>query len=90
MAMVGHSQGTTQVYAGMGIIPKWYDDNVSMAALFGPCTSPNKKYFLNFYNYENWKWFMENNIYVMNGPNWEEDRAKIYGTNENGPINPAP
>jgi len=41
VAMVGHSQGTTQTYAGMGIIPEWYDKNVSVAALMGPCTSPN-------------------------------------------------
>ena len=88
MAMVGHSQGTTQTYAGMGIIPKWYDDNVSVAALMGPCTTPNQKY-MSIYTYENWKWFMENNIHVLDGPNWTEDRAKIFGTNE-GPKNPAP
>ena len=89
MAMVGHSQGTTQTFAGMGIIPKWYDANVSIAALMGPCTSPNQKYFTDLYTYENWKWFMNNNIYVIDGPNWEEDRAKIFGTNE-GPKDPAP
>jgi len=72
----------------MGIIPKWYDDNVSVAALMGPCTTPNQKY-MDIYTYENWKWFMDNNIFVIDGPNWEEDRAKIFGTNE-GPKNPAP
>ena len=41
VAMVGHSQGTTQTFAGMGLIPKWYDENVSVAALLGPCTCPN-------------------------------------------------
>ena len=60
-----------------------------MAALFGPCTSPNQKYFKNFYNYENWSWFVDNNIFVIDGPNWEEVRAKIFGTND-GPKNPAP
>ena len=50
VAYVGHSQGTTQAYAGMGIIPDWYDENVSMVALLGPCTSPNTKYFVDLYN----------------------------------------
>ena len=27
---------------------------------------------------------------MFDGPNWEEDRAKIYGTNTNGPVDPAP
>ena len=90
MAMVGHSQGTTQTYAGMGIIPEWYDANISVGALLGPCTSPDQSYFEPLYTFENWKWFVENNIWVISGPNWEEDRAKIYGTNTNGPVNPAP
>ena len=71
MAMVGHSQGTTQTYAGMGIIPQWYDENVSVAALLGPCTSPEQSYFAPLYTLENWKWFVENNIWVIDGPNWE-------------------
>ena len=41
VAMVGHSQGTSQIFAGMGLIPKWYDENVSIAALMGPCTCPS-------------------------------------------------
>jgi len=49
VAYVGHSQGTTQAYAGMGLIPEWYDANVSMAVLLGPCTIPNTKYFLDLY-----------------------------------------
>jgi len=40
VAMVGHSQGTSQTFAGMGIIPEWYDENVSIAVMMGPCTSP--------------------------------------------------
>ena len=90
VAMVGHSQGTTQTYAGMGIIPQWYDENVSVGALLGPCTTPGQEYFIPLYTYENWKWFIENDIWVMDGPNWETDRAKIFGTNKTGPINPAP
>ena len=75
--MVGHSQGTTQTFAGMGLIPEWYDENVSVAALMGPCTTPNQKYFGDMYTKENWDFLQENNIYVIAGPNWEADRAKI-------------
>ena len=90
VAYVGHSQGTTQAYAGMGIIPEWYDANVSVAALLGPCTSPDPGYFEPLYTFENWSWFIRNNIWVISGPNWEEDRKKIYGTNTTGPVDPAP
>ena len=41
VAIVGHSQGTTQTFAGLGEIPEWYDENISISALMGPCTSPN-------------------------------------------------
>ena len=41
VTMIGHSQGTTQTFAGMGLIPEWYDANVSSAIMMGPCTSPN-------------------------------------------------
>ena len=72
VAMVGHSQGTTQTFAGMGEIPEWYDENVSVAALMGPCTSPNPSYFVSPYNKENWDWLAENDIWVIAGPGWEE------------------
>jgi len=42
---IGHSQGTSQVLAGMGTIPEWYDKNISTAVLLGPCAMPNKIYF---------------------------------------------
>ena len=42
VAYVGHSQGTTQMLAGMGLIPEWYDENVSSAVLLGPCDCPNQ------------------------------------------------
>lgn len=53
VAYIGHSQGTTQMFAGMGLIPEWYDKNVSVAAVMGPCTCPNQSYFLP-YTKENW------------------------------------
>ena len=70
--MVGHSQGTTQTFAGMGLIPDWYDKNVSMAVLLGPCTVPNPTYF-SVYTKENWDFMEKNEIYVIaGGPDWEE------------------
>lgn len=77
--MVGHSQGTTQTLAGMGLIPEWYDENVSIAALMGPCTSPTQEYF-EAYTKENWDWLQDNDIYALDGPNWEMDKAKIEAT----------
>ena len=75
--MVGHSQGTTQTFAGMGLIPEWYDQNVSVAALLGPCTTPNPVWFAPIYTKENMDFLAQNNIYVIAGPNWEADRAII-------------
>lgn len=77
VAIVGHSQGTTQTFAGMAQIPEWYDENISISALMGPCTTPNKKYFLPLYTKENMDFFSENEIWVINGPNWTRDRAII-------------
>ena len=77
VAMIGHSQGTTQTFAGMGLIPEWYDENMSVVALMGPCLTPNTKYFEELYLPENWKCMTSNGIYVTGGPNWEADRAKI-------------
>lgn len=82
MAMVGHSQGTTQTFAGMGIIPDWYDKNISVAALMGPCTCPNEKYFSDVYTEEIWSFLIENEIWAMAGPNWARHRAIIM---ESGP-----
>ena len=59
------------MYAGMGLMPEWYDENVSIAALMGPCTSPSTKYFDMFYKKHVWDWLVENEIWVMDGPYWE-------------------
>lgn len=80
--MIGHSQGTTQTFAGMGIIPEWYDKNISVAALMGPCTSPNAKYFKDMYTESVWSFLIDNGIWVMAGPNWARDKAIIM---ESGP-----
>lgn len=77
VAIVGHSQGTTQTFAGLGLIPEWYDENISISALMGPCTSPNQKYFVDMYTEENWKFLEDNGIYVIAGPNWEQDKETI-------------
>ena len=61
----------------MAQIPEWYDENVSVSALMGPCTSPNQKYFLDMYTEENWNFLTDHGIYVIDGPNWEADRAVI-------------
>ena len=74
--MVGHSQGTTQTFAGMGLIPEWYDENVSVAALMGPCTVPSLKYF-DVYTEEVQNFLNDNDIYVIAGPNWEHDKEII-------------
>lgn len=79
VAMVGHSQGTSQFFAGLGLIPDWYDENVTMTALLGPCTEPNQVYFAGAYTKENWKFLEDNDIYVFNGgEDWETKKALIY------------
>ena len=78
---MGHSQGTTQTFAGLGQIPDWYDENISISALLGPCTSPNQKYFTDMYTQENWDFLTSNGIWVIAGPNWARDKAIIM---ENG------
>ena len=74
VAYVGHSQGTTQSFAGMALIPEWYDENISMSAFLGPCTTPLwEPQIREIYVEEDFKWMKENGIYVLNGgPNWEE------------------
>ena len=71
VAVVGHSQGTSQTYAGMGLMPEWYDANVSIAALMGPCTSPNTFYLEPLYTKEVMDFLDENDIWVLSGPEWE-------------------
>ena len=73
VAILGHSQGTTQTFAGMALMPEWYDENVSVAAFWGPCTIPNQKYFKDLYTAENWNFLYENEIWATGGPDW--DRA---------------
>lgn len=77
VAYVGHSQGTTQTFAGLGQIPEWYDENISISALLGPCTSPNQKYFVDMYTKENWDFLTSHGIWVIAGPNWARDKAII-------------
>ena len=43
----------------------------------GPCTSPNQKYFDGMYTKANWDFLTDHGIYVIDGPNWEADRAVI-------------
>ena len=76
MAIIGFSQGTTQTLAGMGAIPDWYDDNISISVMLGPGTTPNTKYFEAFTE-ETVNCFKDNNICVMAGPNWEKERPII-------------
>ena len=76
---VGHSQGTTQMLAGMGLIPEWYDENVSSAVLMGPCDCPSQQYFL-AYDKENWDFMLDNQIYAFSntaGYDWEEKKQLI-------------
>ena len=84
----------------MGAIPEWYDEHISMAALWGPCAIASPTYFADLYTKENWDFLIDNGIYVIAGPNWEEDLALIkesgpeylkenieyFGTLENNPI----
>ena len=60
----------------MGAIPDWYDDNISMAVMLGPGTTPNTKYFYPFTK-ETTDCFKNNNICVMAGPNWEQERPIV-------------
>jgi pimeloyl-ACP methyl ester carboxylesterase len=81
---IGHSQGTSQVLAGMGIIPEWYDKNISTAVLLGPCVIPNEKYF-HAYSKESWDFLNEHEIWAIGnseGPSWDDNLALI---NAEGP-----
>ena len=78
VAMIGHSQGTTQTFAGMAEIPEWYDYNVSVAILMGPCSYPTVTFLEPLYNKENWDCLAENEIYAFAGPSWYiRDKWKI-------------
>ena len=63
----------------MGLIPEWYDENISISVMLGPGTDPNTKYF-EAYTAETYKCFKDNNICVMAGPNWEHDRPILMAT----------
>jgi hypothetical protein len=41
------------MFAGMGVIPEWYDENVSIGVMLGPCTHPAYTYFGPIYTKEN-------------------------------------
>ena len=79
VAYVGHSQGTTQAFAGMSLIPEWYDENISMSAFLGPCALPNWEQIQDVYVESDFRWLHDNNIYVFNstGASWEEQKARI-------------
>ena len=72
VAYVGHSQGTTQSFAGMGLIPEWYDENISTSAFLGPCVTPNWEQIQDVYVESDMKWLHDNGIYVLNysGDSW--------------------
>ena len=61
----------------MGLIPEWYDENISIAALWGPCVIPAVEAFDGLYTEENWDWMIENDIWVMAGPEWDEQKPII-------------
>ena len=61
----------------MGLIPEWYDENISVAAQMGPCITPNTKYFTDLYIPEVWSCFERNNVYAIGGPNWATNKASI-------------
>ena len=85
VAYVGHSQGTTQAFAGMAIIPDWYDENISTAAFLGPCTTPNWEQIQDVYRESDFEWMRENDIYVLNGgADWPEQKAKIMASGPPG------
>ena len=75
--MVAFSQGTTQTFAGMGLIPEWYDENISIAVLLGAGTVPNEKYMIPFYTPELVKCFEDNDVYAIAGPNWAEKKPLL-------------
>ena len=78
VAYVGHSQGTTQSFAGMSLIPEWYDENISISAFLGPCATPNWEQIQDVYVETDMRWLHDNNIYVLNGGAlWEEQKALI-------------
>jgi len=76
--------GTTLAFAGMGIIPEWYDANISSAAFLGPCTVPNEKYFSDDYNETYWNFLIDNGIWVLGGPNWDRDLPIIEADGPDG------
>ena len=61
----------------MGLIPEWYDENMSVVALMGPCITPSDKYLGTLYTPEVWSCLTRNNCYVIGDPNWQTYRAAI-------------
>ena len=86
----------------MGLIPEWYDENMSVVALMGPCITPSLKYLGTLYLPEVWNCLTRNNCYVIGDPNWQtykeailadpqcpqsfKDEIGYYETMENNPI----
>ena len=70
------------MFAGMGLMTEWYDENVSVAVMWGACPIVNESYLGELYTEENVRFLLDNGIYVFAGPNWERDQALIM---EKGP-----
>ena len=64
----------------MGLIPEWYDQNISSAVLLGPCDCPNPIYFADVYSQKAWEFLDANQIWVISntvGYDWNEKRQVI-------------
>ena len=70
----------------MALNPEWYDANVAIAAMWGPCTYPSKTYLDPTYTKENMRFLEENNIWAFSGPNWSEQRELIVNSGIQGLI----
>lgn len=64
----------------MGLIPEWYDQNISSAVLLGPCDCPNTEYFADVYSQRAWEFLDANQIWVIAntaGYDWNEKKQVI-------------
>lgn len=64
----------------MGLIPEWYDQNISSAVLLGPCDCPNAVWFAPVYTQRAWEFLDANQIWVLAntaGYDWNEKKQVI-------------
>lgn len=64
----------------MGLIPEWYDQNISSAVLLGPCDCPNAVWFAPVYSQRAWEFLDANQIWVLAntaGYDWNEKKQVI-------------